>query len=171
MSEPFPGQCYTVIPAGVITYLQPGSETSVIPWTTTSSTFSSPYSLFAVQVNGYIYPNPAGTATTTTPGSAASTSNTLSSATSSSSTSSTPSASSSTGLSTGAKAGIGVAVALGVLGLAALFGAWVLIRRKRQAYTVPPAYKAFQPQDVMEKTTQRHPFEMSADTHHTAELP
>ena len=162
MSEGLPGQCYSVIPAGVITYIQPQSATQAT-WTTTSSAFPSPYTMWAVQVNGYIVPNPAGTSTTT---SSPTSSTTTSSSASGSATNTTGSSS---GLSQGAKAGIGVAVALGVVGIAALLGACILFRR-RQAYMVPPENATpqshnFQHYGGVQKVTEQPAYEMSQHKH------
>lgn len=79
-----------------------------------------------------------------------STQSSTSSAAPNSNTTTTPAVSSSSaagslsgGLSTGAKAGLGVGIALGVLGIAALAGAFFLLKkRKRQTYQAPPAEKA-----------------------------
>ncbi|KAE9363300.1 hypothetical protein N431DRAFT_450085 [Stipitochalara longipes BDJ] len=151
-----PAQCYSVIPAGAITYLQPQPNTAST-WTTTSSTFASPYTMYAVQVNGYIVPNPNSAAATSSSGSTSSPSNTPT-------TSSTQPPGSSSGISTGAKAGIGIAVALGVIGILALLGAWLLVRRKRQAYAVPPENTTYQHNEDVQQMAQ--PVEIGARKEH-----
>jgi hypothetical protein len=114
-----PGQCWSGIPAGVLTYAQLSSQGV---YTITSADFDA-FSIGGVQVNGYIFKN---TATTTSK--PASTSNPT--GTSPIPTQSQPANKGDSGLSSGAKAGIGIGVAL--VALAVAIAGILLIRRKRR---------------------------------------
>jgi len=69
-SAPIPNQCSSVLPAQVVTYVQSDSAGS---WSTTSTTIATPSSVWAVQINGYLFaritessPGPTMTSTPTT---------------------------------------------------------------------------------------------------------
>jgi hypothetical protein len=115
-----PGQCWSGIPAGELTYAQLSSQGV---YTITSANFEA-FSVGGVQVNGYIFKNTA-TSTTSKP---SSTSNPTGN--SPSPTQSQPANKGDSGLSSGAKAGIGIGVAL--VALAAVIIGVLLIRRKRR---------------------------------------
>jgi LPXTG-motif cell wall-anchored protein len=51
-------------------------------------------------------------------------------------------------------------VALGLVGLAALLGAWILFRRRRQAYTAPPENTLFDRHDEPQEVTKQPGFEL-----------
>jgi hypothetical protein len=108
-------------------------------YTVTSSSITTTCYINGVQVNGYIFPNPATTSSTTSTLSTSSTSSTSSNpAGNTSSPSITLSNAGSSGLSTGAKAGIGVGAVGVVIALVALGTAALLFRRKRRASNAAP---------------------------------
>lgn len=114
------GQCVSELELDqVVKYATRNSQSS---WYTATSTVDKVSMAFAIQVNGWLFPE----ASTSSPTSLSGTTSTaLTSDTS------TPSPESASGLSTGAKAGIGIGVALGVMLLAAIIGA-LLVRRRKQ---------------------------------------
>jgi len=117
------GECNSRLPGGdVFTYYKYDNTESVFELATT--TIGAAGSVFAIPVNGWIFAE----ATSGVPD----VSSSSSTAPTSQIQSPTMSAvAQSGGLSTGAKAGIGIGVSIGVLGIAALFGAFYLIRRSK----------------------------------------
>jgi len=102
-------------------------------YTVTSASITTTCYINGVQVNGYIFPNPATTSSTTSTPSTPS-----NPAGNTSSPSITLSNAGSSGLSTGAKAGIGVGAVGVVIALVALGAAALLFRRKRRASNAAP---------------------------------
>jgi len=117
------GECNSPLPRGdVFTYYNYNDSLSEFGLATT--TIGAAGSVFAIPMNGWIFAEVT---------SAVSDISSSSTSTSTSQTQFPPQSAvaQSGGLSTGAKAGIGIGVSLGVIGFAALFGAFYLIRRSK----------------------------------------
>jgi hypothetical protein len=126
-SEDTPIQCWSTVVPQELSF-----AVAVSPnlYTVTSTSVTTTCMIFGVQVNGYIFPNPASTSSTTSTSS--------NPAGNTSSPSITLSNAGSSGLSTGAKAGIGVGAVGVVIALVALGAAALLFRRKRRASNAAP---------------------------------
>ena len=128
------GNCLSSVSAGeVLTYASASSSPAPSPddWSTVTTTLDTDSTVGAVAVVGW---NIKG-ATSPTPSPTTSPSNTASATGDTSTNPSLPSPTQTTpdnGLSSGAKAGIGVGVALGVLGILALLATFFLLRRRRR---------------------------------------
>jgi hypothetical protein len=109
------GECVSNLDAGqVITYAVKDQSGD---WVVTTQSILSTTTVAGIQVNGWLFAQETGTATTTLVGLPAGSNS-----------------SSNSGLSSGAKAGIGVGVSLGFIGLVTLLaGIWMMRRaRKRE---------------------------------------
>lgn len=126
LSQGDPRQCSSILPPGTVTFVQPASATNEIEQAvTTSSVLSTSATVWGVQINGYVFPEPT-TVSPTTFSNAAMSSASLSTGAGSPKTS---------GLSQGAQIGIGVGFALGLVGMGSLIATWLLFRRNHRRKT------------------------------------
>lgn len=116
------GECYTKAEAGKVIKYAVRDESQ--NWQRSTTTLETATTLAGVQINGWVFASQTATATGSVPGS-----NSATCAPASNSVSSCPATNE--GLTAGAKAGIGVGVALGVVGLATLAAGLFMMRRRR----------------------------------------
>lgn len=144
---PLANECFSTLTIGQVIKPMSSSEGS---WAPTTMTITGTGSVIhGVQINGWNF------ASTPTSGGVTQTSGSAVSGTSSSSSSGTGGANSTTpngGLSSGAKAGIGIAVAVGVIGICCMAAAFLFYRKRRNTpskghkeFNTPPDYYAHSP--------------------------
>ncbi|KAI9686851.1 MAG: hypothetical protein M1822_002604 [Bathelium mastoideum] len=133
------GNCVSDVSAGqILTYASPSFDSATDPsdWASATTTLDFDSVIVAMAVVGWNvkYTTTSPTSRAANPVSAASAGTTTSSSAISPSTNTTSPPPD--GLSSGAKAGIGIGVAVGVIGLLALLGAIFLLRRKSKTQTL-----------------------------------
>lgn len=126
LSQGNPRQCSSILPPGTVTFVQPASATNEIKEAvTTTSVLSTSATVWGFQINGYVFPESTTVSRTTS-------SNAATSSTSPSADAGSPNTS---GLSQGAMVGIGVGLALGLVGIGSLIATWLLFRRNHRRNT------------------------------------